>query len=171
MYFKSRFTNKLFILITLYLQAIEEVYVDHLHSVKSPNPKLTFCVKTYERTFHLMAPSPEAMRIWIDIIFTGAEGYQEFQGGTWNMWRDLIGRMYLLFDFWAAGLFWIHVIQLPAGLLVLAALIWRIESCPSPSVRFGCFEWEYGFIIIFVTNLVLLIQQKSLNHEDLFFIT
>ncbi|MPC08642.1 Pleckstrin y-like domain family B member 1 [Portunus trituberculatus] len=66
----------------VYFQAIEEVYVDHLHSVKSPNPKLTFCVKTYERTFHLMAPSPEAMRIWIDIIFTGAEGYQEFQGGT-----------------------------------------------------------------------------------------
>ncbi|KAK4311576.1 hypothetical protein Pmani_016937 [Petrolisthes manimaculis] len=65
-----------------YFQAIEEVYVDHLHSVKSPNPKLTFCVKTYERTFHLMAPSPEAMRIWIDIIFTGAEGYREFQGGT-----------------------------------------------------------------------------------------
>lgn len=68
--------------VILFLQAIEEVYVDHLHSVKSPNPKLTFCVKTYERTFHLMAPSPEAMRIWIDIIFTGAEGYQEFQGGT-----------------------------------------------------------------------------------------
>lgn len=70
------------LLIISFLQAIEEVYVDHLHSVKSPNPKLTFCVKTYERTFHLMAPSPEAMRIWIDIIFTGAEGYQEFQGGT-----------------------------------------------------------------------------------------
>ncbi|XP_076060048.1 uncharacterized protein LOC143036506 isoform X4 [Oratosquilla oratoria] len=66
----------------VYFQAIEEVYVDHLHSVKSPNPKLTFCVKTYERTFHLMAPSPEAMRIWVDVIFTGAEGYQEFQGGT-----------------------------------------------------------------------------------------
>ncbi|XP_042881409.1 pleckstrin homology-like domain family B member 1 isoform X3 [Penaeus japonicus] len=66
----------------VYFQAIEEVYVDHLHSVKSPNPKLTFCVKTFERTFHLMAPSPEAMRIWVDVIFTGAEGYQEFQGGT-----------------------------------------------------------------------------------------
>ncbi|XP_068238737.1 pleckstrin homology-like domain family B member 1 isoform X2 [Palaemon carinicauda] len=66
----------------VYFQAIEEVYVDHLHSVKSPNPKLTFCVKTYERTYHLMAPSPEAMRIWVDVIFTGAEGYQEFQGGT-----------------------------------------------------------------------------------------
>lgn len=66
----------------VYFQAIEEVYVDHITSVKSPNPKLTFCVKTYERTFHLLAPSPEAMRIWVDVIFTGAEGYQEFQGGT-----------------------------------------------------------------------------------------
>ncbi|XP_065347891.1 pleckstrin homology-like domain family B member 1 isoform X3 [Cloeon dipterum] len=61
-----------------YFQAIEEVYVDHLNSVKSPHPGLTFCVKCSERTYHLMAPSAEAMRIWIDVIFTGAEGYQEF---------------------------------------------------------------------------------------------
>lgn len=61
-----------------YFQAIEEVYVDHLQSVRSPNPKLTFCVKTRERTYHLMAPSAEAMRIWVDVIFTGAEGYQQF---------------------------------------------------------------------------------------------
>lgn len=62
----------------IYFQAIEEVYVDHLRTVKSPNQKLTFCVKTYERTYFLVAPSPEAMRIWIDVIFTGAEGYQQF---------------------------------------------------------------------------------------------
>ena len=61
-----------------YFRAIEEVYVDHLNSVKSPNPKVTFCVKTTERTFYLMAPSPETMRIWVDVIFTGAEGYLEF---------------------------------------------------------------------------------------------
>lgn len=61
-----------------HLKAIEEVYVDHLQSVRSPNPKLTFCVKTSERTYHLMAPSAEAMRIWVDVIFTGAEGYQQF---------------------------------------------------------------------------------------------
>jgi len=65
-------------LIWLNLQAIEEVYVDHLNSVKSPHPGLTLCVKCSERTYHLMAPSAEAMRIWIDVIFTGAEGYQEF---------------------------------------------------------------------------------------------
>lgn len=62
----------------IYFQAIEEVYVDHLRTVKSPNPKLTFCVKTYDRTFYLVAPTAEAMRIWIDVIFTGAEGYQEY---------------------------------------------------------------------------------------------
>lgn len=62
----------------IYFQSIEEVYVDHLRTVKSPNPKLTFCVKTYDRTYYLVAPSAEAMRIWIDCIFTGAEGYHEF---------------------------------------------------------------------------------------------
>ncbi|KAL0273806.1 UNVERIFIED_CONTAM: hypothetical protein PYX00_006393 [Menopon gallinae] len=65
-----------------YFQAIEEVYVDHLNSVKSPQPHLTFVIKTHERTYHLMAPSPEAMRIWVDVIFTGAEGYQEFEHGS-----------------------------------------------------------------------------------------
>lgn len=65
-----------------YFQAIEEVYVDHSKSVKSPNPQLTFVVKTHERYYYLMAPSPEAMRIWVDVIFTGAEGYQEFEYGT-----------------------------------------------------------------------------------------
>ena len=62
----------------IYFQAIEEVYVDHLRTVKSPNPKLTFCVKTFDRTYYIVAPTPEAMRIWIDVIFTGAEGYQQF---------------------------------------------------------------------------------------------
>ncbi|XP_017770227.1 PREDICTED: pleckstrin homology-like domain family B member 1 [Nicrophorus vespilloides] len=65
-----------------YFQAIEEVYLDHANTVKSPNPHLTFVVKTHERYYYLMAPSPEAMRIWIDVIFTGAEGYQEFDHGT-----------------------------------------------------------------------------------------
>ncbi|XP_039281254.1 pleckstrin homology-like domain family B member 1 isoform X3 [Nilaparvata lugens] len=66
----------------VYFQAIEEVYVDHLNSVKSPNPQVTFVIKSSERTFHLVAPSPEAMRIWVDVIFTGAEGYQEFGQGS-----------------------------------------------------------------------------------------
>ncbi|XP_074026513.1 uncharacterized protein isoform X2 [Leptinotarsa decemlineata] len=65
-----------------YFQAIEEVYLDHLNSMKSPNPQLSFIVKTHERFYYLMAPSPEAMRIWVDVIFTGAEGYREFEHGT-----------------------------------------------------------------------------------------
>ncbi|XP_006871566.1 PREDICTED: pleckstrin homology-like domain family B member 3 [Chrysochloris asiatica] len=58
----------------IYFQAIEEVYYDHLRcAFKSPNPRLTFCVKTYERLFYMVAPSPEAMRIWIDVIVTAAD--------------------------------------------------------------------------------------------------
>ncbi|KAJ8968629.1 hypothetical protein NQ317_014755 [Molorchus minor] len=41
-----------------YFQAIEEVYLDHSNNVKSPNPQLTFIVKTHERFYYLMAPSP-----------------------------------------------------------------------------------------------------------------
>lgn len=58
----------------IYFQAIEEVYYDHLRcAFKSPNPLLTFCVKTYERLFYMVAPSPEAMRIWMDVIGTAAD--------------------------------------------------------------------------------------------------
>jgi hypothetical protein len=62
----------------IYFQAIEDVYIDHMRTVKSPSPKLTFCVKTFERTYYIVAPSPETMRIWVDVVFTGAEGYTEF---------------------------------------------------------------------------------------------
>ncbi|XP_076867941.1 pleckstrin homology-like domain family B member 1 isoform X17 [Brachyhypopomus gauderio] len=63
----------------IYFQAIEEVYYDHLRSAtKSPNPALTFCVKTHDRLYFMVAPSPEAMRIWMDVVVTGAEGYTQF---------------------------------------------------------------------------------------------
>ncbi|XP_074466192.1 pleckstrin homology-like domain family B member 1 isoform X8 [Sebastes fasciatus] len=63
----------------IYFQAIEEVYYDHLRSAtKSPSPSLTFCVKTHDRLYYMVAPSPEAMRIWMDVIVTGAEGYTQF---------------------------------------------------------------------------------------------
>ncbi|XP_058866348.1 pleckstrin homology-like domain family B member 1 isoform X17 [Acipenser ruthenus] len=85
----------------IYFQAIEEVYYDHLRSAskkgffnlnlvnitellpaqfrrESPNPSLTFCVKTHDRLYYMVAPSPEAMRIWMDVIVTGAEGYTQF---------------------------------------------------------------------------------------------
>nr|XP_006811210.1 PREDICTED: pleckstrin homology-like domain family B member 1-like [Saccoglossus kowalevskii] len=62
----------------MYFQAIQEVYYDHLRPYKSPNPDLTFCVKTFERVYYMVSPSPEAMRIWMDVVLTGAEGYQQF---------------------------------------------------------------------------------------------
>uniref|UniRef100_A0AAY4D2L1 Pleckstrin homology-like domain family B member 1 n=1 Tax=Denticeps clupeoides TaxID=299321 RepID=A0AAY4D2L1_9TELE len=66
----------------IYFQAIEEVYYDHLRSATkveySPNPSLTFCVKTHDRLYYMVAPSAEAMRIWMDVIVTGAEGYTQF---------------------------------------------------------------------------------------------
>uniref|UniRef100_A0A8C3CEP0 Pleckstrin homology-like domain family B member 1 n=1 Tax=Cairina moschata TaxID=8855 RepID=A0A8C3CEP0_CAIMO len=75
----------------IYFQAIEEVYYDHLRSAakvrpghrchavpSSPNPALTFCVKTHDRLYYVVAPSAEAMRIWMDVIVTGAEGYTQF---------------------------------------------------------------------------------------------
>lgn len=57
---------------------------------QSPNPSLTFCVKTHDRLYYMVAPSPEAMRIWMDVIVTGAEGYTQFMSwGTtgWHFWR------------------------------------------------------------------------------------
>nr|XP_019942982.1 PREDICTED: pleckstrin homology-like domain family B member 1 isoform X2 [Paralichthys olivaceus] len=63
----------------IYFQAIEEVYYDHLKNAhKSPNPSLTFSIKTHDRVYYMVAPSPEAMRIWMDVIVTGAEGYTQF---------------------------------------------------------------------------------------------
>ncbi|XP_069493286.1 pleckstrin homology-like domain family B member 2 isoform X2 [Ambystoma mexicanum] len=63
----------------IYFQAIEEVYYDHLKNAhKSPNPLFTFSVKTHDRIYYMVAPTPEAMRIWMDVIVTGAEGYTYF---------------------------------------------------------------------------------------------
>uniref|UniRef100_A0A8C5EBD2 Pleckstrin homology-like domain family B member 2 n=1 Tax=Gouania willdenowi TaxID=441366 RepID=A0A8C5EBD2_GOUWI len=63
----------------IYFQAIEEVYYDHLKNAhKSPNPSLTFSVKTHDRVYYMVAPSPEAMRIWMDVVVTGAEGHMHF---------------------------------------------------------------------------------------------
>ncbi|XP_046899356.1 pleckstrin homology-like domain family B member 2 isoform X3 [Hypomesus transpacificus] len=63
----------------IYFQAIEEVYYDHLKNAhKSPHPSLTFSVKTHDRVYYMVAPSPEAMRIWMDVIITGAEGHAHF---------------------------------------------------------------------------------------------
>ncbi|KAM6968083.1 uncharacterized protein phldb3 [Aplochiton taeniatus] len=63
----------------IYFQAIEEVYFDHLHTATtSPRPSLTFCVKTYERLFFLVAPTAEAMRIWMDVIVTATDEHNRY---------------------------------------------------------------------------------------------
>jgi len=62
----------------IWFQTIQDVFVDHERRSRSPHPESTFCVKTVERSLFLAAPTPETMRIWIDVIFTGAEGYQQF---------------------------------------------------------------------------------------------
>ncbi|XP_073965859.1 uncharacterized protein isoform X2 [Choristoneura fumiferana] len=61
-----------------YFQVIEEVYLDHGNTSKSPSPQTTFIVKTRQRRYYLMAPSGEAARIWIDVVFTGAQGYTDY---------------------------------------------------------------------------------------------
>jgi hypothetical protein len=62
----------------IYFQSIEDVFFDHLKMFKSPNAALTFCIKCYDRIYYLVAPSSEAMRIWMDTVVTGAEGYKEY---------------------------------------------------------------------------------------------
>lgn len=52
--------------------------MDHLKPGRGGAPNTTFCVKTMSRTFFLMAASPEAMRIWVDVIMTGAEGHSAY---------------------------------------------------------------------------------------------
>uniref|UniRef100_A0A3P9PHG0 Pleckstrin homology-like domain family B member 1 n=1 Tax=Poecilia reticulata TaxID=8081 RepID=A0A3P9PHG0_POERE len=63
----------------IYFQAIEEVYYDHLRSAtKVPLCPFTRSLSTHDRLYYVVAPSAEAMRIWMDVIVTGAEGYTQF---------------------------------------------------------------------------------------------
>jgi len=62
----------------IYFHSISEVYVDH-QKTQAGSQRATFIMKTNDRKYSLTAPSQEAMRIWVDVLFTGAEGYQEFQ--------------------------------------------------------------------------------------------
>lgn len=57
-------------------QDIQEVYVDHTNSTKGQG--CAFVVKTAQRTFYLSAATGQAVRVWVDVIFTGAEGYREY---------------------------------------------------------------------------------------------
>ena len=58
---------------------VVDVFVDHMHDVRSPSPQLTFCLKTTDGFYYLVAPNAGTMRIWIDVLVTGAQGYQEYQ--------------------------------------------------------------------------------------------
>ncbi|KAM8826520.1 uncharacterized protein phldb3 isoform 1-T1 [Synchiropus picturatus] len=63
----------------IYFQAIEEVYYDHLRTAaSSPRPSLTFCVKTYDRLFFLVANSAVSMRIWMDVIVTATDEHSRY---------------------------------------------------------------------------------------------
>ncbi|XP_037310763.2 pleckstrin homology-like domain family B member 3 [Pungitius pungitius] len=63
----------------IYFQAIEEVYLDHLRTAtSSPRPSLTFCVKTYDRLFFLVATNPVAMRIWMDVVVTATDEHSRY---------------------------------------------------------------------------------------------
>lgn len=59
-------------------RAAEGTQAASLLSRQSPNPALTFCIKTHDRLYYMVAPSAEALRIWMDVIVTGAEGYTQF---------------------------------------------------------------------------------------------
>jgi hypothetical protein len=63
---------------TIYFQSINEVYVDHMRTIRSPDPKSTLVVKTVDRNFYLCAPSSQLMRVWVDVVITGAEGSESF---------------------------------------------------------------------------------------------
>lgn len=63
----------------MYFQAIEEVYYDHLRTAtSSPRPSLTFCVKTYDRLFFLVASNDVSMRIWMDVIVTATDEHSRY---------------------------------------------------------------------------------------------
>ncbi|KAM8735397.1 uncharacterized protein phldb3 [Acanthopagrus schlegelii] len=63
----------------IYFQAIEEVYYDHLRTAtSSPRPSMTFCVKTYDRLFFLVASNSVSMRIWMDVIVTATDEHSRY---------------------------------------------------------------------------------------------
>lgn len=45
---------------------------------QSPRPALTFCVKTYDRLFFLVASNAVSMRIWMDVIVTATDEHSRY---------------------------------------------------------------------------------------------
>ena len=58
----------------VYFDEIQDVYVDHTRT-KPKKHKHVFVVNTSKTILVLSCYYPEVMRIWIDVVFTGAEGY------------------------------------------------------------------------------------------------
>ncbi|XP_074603087.1 uncharacterized protein LOC141856609 [Brevipalpus obovatus] len=72
----------------VYFEEIQDVYVDHNRSLserkisfrgKSNHTRHVFVIVTSKRNFVLSSFIPEVMRIWIDVIFTGAEAYLGYE--------------------------------------------------------------------------------------------
>lgn len=119
--------------------------------MQSPNPSLTFCVKTHDRLYFMVAPSAEAMRIWMDVIVTGAEGYTQFMNWeeklTRTSKRTLFGREtlnnpHLLFPTRGKTLFSYFLFSL---LLVFPEDVIYPLSCTArypPEVFHVCLDWK-----------------------------
>ncbi|GCB77925.1 hypothetical protein scyTo_0017677 [Scyliorhinus torazame] len=45
---------------------------------ESPNPPLTFCLKTYDRLYYMVAPTDVSLRIWMEVILTAVEANVQF---------------------------------------------------------------------------------------------
>lgn len=72
----------------VYFEEIQDVYVDHNRSLserkisfrgKNNHNRHVFVIVTSKRNFVLSSFIPEVMRIWIDVIFTGAEAYLGYE--------------------------------------------------------------------------------------------
>lgn len=63
---------------------------------QSPRPTLTFCVKTYDRLFFLVASNAVSMRIWMDVIVTATDEHSRYWAPhgqnpeRWNISRKLL---------------------------------------------------------------------------------
>lgn len=62
----------------VHFDEIHNVYVDHNRINENHRKRNVFIVATTSRQFILSTFSPETMRIWIDVVFTGAQAYQQF---------------------------------------------------------------------------------------------
>lgn len=83
---------------------------------QSPRPSLTFCVKTYDRLFFLVASNAVSMRIWMDVIVTATDEHSRYWPlrdvtRLWDtFWLKLLCRQKQFWWFLACliGLMWLR---------------------------------------------------------------